>query len=335
VSAPGEFPEEPGGYDFLDLLRRLEGRDAAKPRIGESSSLSGDIVTLGQEPHIGYSDSNVSAIARREDGRFAIESRFLGLLGPQGALPLHTSYEATHWVNMRDTAFARFLDIFNNRFQQLFFRAWANSRPAVQADRPRDNQFFTYMGAAVGIGTEAMRGRDSLDDRSKLAIAGLLAPAVKSASRVENMLAWLFKAKVAVQQFVGVWLPLEEREKATLSKGSCNLGGDSIIGKSAFSLSDKFRIRLEVKDLAEFETFLPDGVHFEPMADAIRFYLGDIFIYDVEIGMPEANIRPMQLGQFGRLGWTSWTRKPGGAAGGAIRWDCRFHPQEARGTTRN
>ena len=328
MSAADGRDAEPGGFDFLDLLRGLERRSQAKPRIGESGTLSEDIVSLGQQPHIDHSDSNVSGIATLGDGRTRVESRFLGLLGPQGALPLHTSYEATHWANMRDPAFARFLDIFNNRFQQLFFRAWANARPAVQADRPAENQFLTYLGAMIGIGTPAMRHRDGLPDFSKIAVAGLLSPTVKSAARLEGFLGWLFKAKVAVQQFVGVWLPLEVGEQAVLASGSCNLGGDSIIGKSAFSLRDKFRVRLEVTDLAEFETFLPDGANFQPMADAVYFYLGNTFIYDVEIGIPEQQTRPVQLGSFGRLGWTSWMKRPDADAGNILRWDCRFHPSE-------
>ena len=317
------------GRDFFDLMRSLEQSHGDKPRVGESSALSEDIAFLGQPPHVDFSDGNVSSVSQGADGRIHVQSRFLGLLGPQGALPLHTSYEAAHWANMRDPAFARFLDLFNNRFQQLFFRAWANARPAVQADRPRQNQFLTYVGAMVGIGTPAMRDRGTLHDFSKLAVAGLLAPAVKSASRLENMLAFLFKAKVSVQQFVGVWLALDAREQSALKAGSCSLGGDSIIGKSAFSLRDKFRVRLEVPDLQQFETFLPDGQHFEPMADAINFYLGDTYIYDVEIGIPEAKTRPTQLGQFGRLGWTSWMRHKTAAPDGTVRWDCRFHPSEA------
>ena len=320
--------ETPAGHDFLDLMRRLERRKPSKPRIGESGTLSEDVVSLSQQPHVDYSDTNVTGVTDLADGRTQVESRFLGLLGPQGAMPLHTSYEATHWANMRDPAFARFLDIFNNRFQQLFFRAWANARPAVQADRPAENQFLTYLGAAIGIGTPAMRGRGRVHDFSKLAVAGLLAPAVKSAARLENMLSWLFKAKVTVEQFAGVWLALEKADQAKLAIGSCNLGGDSIIGKSAFSLADKIRVRLEVPDLAEFEKFLPDGAYFEPMADAIRFYLGGIFIYDVEIGLPETKTRPLQLGRFGRLGWTSWMRQPEAGGSAAVRWDCRFHPAE-------
>jgi type VI secretion system protein ImpH len=321
---------EAGGYDFLDLMRRLESAHPRQPRISESEKRAEDIVTLGQLPHVDFSDSNVASLSVREDGRRQVLTRFLGLLGPQGALPLHTTYEAVHWQNMRDPAFARFLDIFNNRFLQLFFRAWANARPAVQADRPRDDQFTTYIGAMIGIGTPAFRQRDSLHDFSKLAVAGLTAPAVKSASRVEKLLTWLFRAKVTVQQFAGVWLPMDVKEQSVLGKGNCSLGSDILIGKSAFSLRDKFRVRILAKDLAEFETFLPHGKHFQQMADAIQFYLGNVLLYDVEIGLEERRTRPLQLSHFGRLGWTSWMSRPNLEDEGQVRWDCRYHPTEIR-----
>ncbi len=242
-----------GELDLFALLRELESSNPHKPRIGESGTRLQDIVSLGQYAHVDHSDSNVVAISPRDRAPVQVLSRFLGMLGPQGPLPLHTAYEAVHWQNMRDEAFVRFLDIFNNRFQQLFFRAWANARPIVQADRPDDNQFRSYLGAPIGIGTHAMRNRDGLGDYTKLALAGLLSPSVKSASRLETMLAWLFKAKVNVQQFVGVWLPLEPTERAVLKPQSCALGVDSIIGKSAYSLNDKFRIRFLARDLQEFE----------------------------------------------------------------------------------
>lgn len=314
--------------DFLNLMRVLESANSKKPRIGESSTRSEDVVSLGQIPYVEFADANVALIEQNDAGRNLVLTRFFGFLGPQGALPLHTTYEATHWLNMRDPAFSRFLDIFNNRFQQLFFRTWANARPAVQADRPSEDQFVNYIGSMIGIGTKSMRQRDSLHDFTKLALAGLLSPAIKSAARVENMLAWLFKAKVDVQQFVGVWLPLDEQEQAALAKGNCSLGVDSLIGKSAYSVRDKFRVRLEVRDLNEFETFLPDGKHFQPLADAITFYLGNVFIYDVEIGMAQSETKATQLGKFGRLGWTSWMKSPHTNDDDPLRWDCRFHPSE-------
>ena len=314
--------------DFFTLLRALEHRNPDRPRIGESSASTDEYVKLGQEPHVEYSVSNVTSAEQREDGKLFIQSRFLGLLGPHGALPLHTSYEAAHWRNMRDPAFARFLDLFNNRFQQLFYRAWANAHMVPQAERPRDNQFISYLGSIIGIGTSPNQNRDSLHEYTKLSVAGLLGSSVKSAARIERYIAWLFKAKVNIQQFVGVWLPLDIEEQTALGKGNCTLGSDCLAGKSAFSLSDKFRIRLQVADLAEFEAFLPDGENFKPMADAVAFYIGNTLLYDVEIGMSAAKAKPVTLGQFGRLGWTSWMNPQSDAASQDVRWDCRFHPTD-------
>ena len=316
--------------DFLDLMREIERNRPDKPRIGSSGSRNEDIVSLGQEPHVDFSRFNVVSVTETKDGKPLVLSRFLGLLGPQGALPLHTTYETAHWNNMRDPAFARFLDVFNHRFLQLFYRAWANARPSVQADRPRDNQFVLYIGAMIGIGTPATQKRGAMQDFNKLALTGLLAPATKSASRLENMIAWMFKVRVAVEQFTGVWLPLEKDEQSVLSKGRCGLGVDSLIGRSAFSLQDKFRIKIAVQSLAEFEAFLPDGKFFRLLADAVDFYLGSILIYDVALGLPEGEARPAQLGGFGRLGWTSWMGRNPGKDEHARRWDCRFHPAELR-----
>ncbi len=327
MSSSSEAIARQSSPDFLDLMRDLERASTNLPRIGESAALSEDIVTLGQKPHVNFSHVNVEEITVKPDGRRHVTSRFMGMLGPQGALPLHTTYEAAHWENMRDPAFARFLDIFNNRYIQLFYRAWANSRPIVQADRPHDNQFATYLGATIGIATPAMRKRDALEDYTKFALAGLMSSSVRSAARIENILAWLFKVKVQVHQFIGVWLPLEAQEQVSLGRANCVLGGDTLIGQQAFSVNDKFRIRIEASDLDEFESFLPSGKHYQLLADAVRFYTGEALIYDVEIGIAQSKTRAAKLGSFGRLGWTTWMKKPGIDKGAATRWDCRFHPQ--------
>jgi len=314
------------GTDFLDLLRQLERAQPDQPRIGDGGSRQQDIVSLGQEPHVDFSDTNLGPVAETRDGKPLVQSRFLGMLGPQGALPLHTTYEARHWLNMRDPSFTRFADVFNNRFLQLFYRAWANSRPAVQADRPDDNQFKVYIGSAIGLATDSTQNRDSVTDLAKLGLAGIMAPSVKSAARLESVLGWMFRVDVQVDQFVGAWLRLDREEQATLSKGGCGLGTDSLIGKSAYTLRDKFTVRISARSLAEFESFLPKGKTFKLLADAVTFYTGTTYIYDVLIGLPEKETRPIQLGGFGRLGWTSWMTKP--STGSDMRWDCRFHPSE-------
>lgn len=323
--------DAPETLDLLALLRAIERAAPDKPRIGNSASLKDEVVLLGQPPYVAFPDSNVSFFGEDDRGRLTIESRFLGLLGPQGPMPLHTTYEAAHWVEMRDDAFARFLDVFNNRFQQLFFRAWSDARVAGQFDRPEEDRFTAYVGSAAGFGTPAFRDRDSLDDLDKLCVTGLAAPAVKSAARLEGMIGVLFGANVEIEQCTGMWLPVERADRTSLGGGNALLGQDALLGAAVFSLQDKFSIKLKTKTLQEFETYLPGGSHSLRLADTVFFYLGEILDYDIHIGLPESETRQAQLGSFGRLGWTSWLKAKDRTSFGIYRWDCHYNPAERRG----
>ena len=316
--------------NFLDLLRRIERSTAGKPRISDTGAHDEDVAVLGQAPYVDYPISNVDFFGVDATGRYHVHSRFLGMLGPQGALPLSTTYEATHWLNMRDESFARFLDVFNNRFQQLFFRAWSDSKPATQYDRPKQDRFAAYVGSSVGIATASFHNRDSVSDMAKLAVSGLLAPAVKSASRVRSLLCHLFKAHVEIEQFVGEWLPLERQDQSALGQSNARLGDEAMLGASVYSLQDKFRIRITARSLDEFQNFLPGGKHCDALADGIAFYLGELLSYEVELGLSEQLTQATKLGGFGRLGWTSWMKQRDRTFIGISRWDCRFHPAERR-----
>jgi type VI secretion system protein ImpH len=322
--------DAPETLDLFALLRSIERTAKGKPRIGCSAARKEELVRLGQPPFVAFPDSNVSFFGADGKGRLLVESRFLGLLGPQGALPLHTTYEAAHWAEMRDDAFARFLDVFNNRFQQLFFRSWSDARPEGQFDRPDEDRFAAYVGSAAGIGTPAFRNRGELDDLAKLSVAGLVAPAVKSAARLESLIAVLFSADVEIEQCVGMWLSLDRNDQTSLGGSNSALGSDALLGAAVFSLQDKFAIRLKTRTLADFESYLPGGRHSARLADAVLFYLGEILDYEIHIGLPEVETRQAQLGSFGRLGWTSWLKAKDRTAFGQYRWDCRYNPAERR-----
>ncbi len=174
-----ELEAEPWRFDYFTVLRHLERVHEDQPRIGDSATLRDEFVLLGQDPFMEFPASNLARVeqADDEDKPLKIFVKYMGMLGPQGALPLATTEEAYHYVLANDDAFPRFLDIFNHRFLQLFFRAWANSRPIAQHDRPTADRFFAYIGSAIGIGSEPYRNLDSVPDAAKLGFAGLLGSA--------------------------------------------------------------------------------------------------------------------------------------------------------------
>lgn len=324
--------ETPEQFDFFATMRTLEARNSDAPRIGDSETLRDEYITLGQDPYLVFPDSNLSKVEEITADRRRVLVRFLGMLGPQGALPLATTDEANIYLSRGDDAFPRFLDLFNNRFLQLFFRAWADSRPIAQADRPKEDRFRAYIGSTIGIGSPLAVEIDSVPDAIKLHFAGLMASNAKSASRIASLISGTFHIRCDVEEFIGSWLSLAPQdqsrlgvENASLVSTGPQLGGTLMLGKSTFSISDKFRIRLFATTLAEYETYLPGNIRAENLDDLITFHLGETLDWDVELALPASQARPMVLGRSGRLGWTSWMAPDWAEDGETIRCDARFH----------
>ncbi|MCJ2081718.1 type VI secretion system baseplate subunit TssG [Methylobacterium sp. J-090] len=318
----------PWAFDLLAALRRIERSFPDKPRIGDSAARRDDYVALGEDPYLAFPVATIGRADEDAQGRLRLFVKFLGLLGPQGPLPLSVTDEAHGWFLARDDAFARFLDILNHRFLQLFYRAWADARPIAQAEIPQSDRFTAYLGAFVGLGSPCLRDRDSVPDAAKLAYAGLLAPAARSASRLRNALTGLLGVAVEVEEFVGSRLEFEPGDRSRLGRANVRLGADLLLGSSVFSVDDKIRLRITAANLPGYERLLPGGEHCRPLADLIFFYLGDELDCDVELALPVAAVAPVSLGRFGRLGYTSWIGPAAPGAGDGFRRDARFHPAE-------
>ncbi|MBR1155219.1 type VI secretion system baseplate subunit TssG [Bradyrhizobium sp. JYMT SZCCT0428] len=319
--------EEPWRFDYFAVLRHLERKHKNRPRIGESTARRDEFVHFGQDPFMDFPASNLARVVQEEDKTLRIFVKYLGLLGPQGALPLAITEEAHHYVIARDDAFPRFLDIFNHRFIQLFFRAWADSRPIAQHDRPDLDRFVAYIGSAIGLGSTPYRDLDSVPDAAKLGYAGLLGAKAKSASRLSAAIQGLFKVDAEVEEFVGTRLAIEAAEWSIVGMRYNVLGEDALLGRTVFSVQDKIRIRIFTRSLAQYMRFLPSGDLCEPLADLVFFYNGEELDWDAELAIPSGAAEPIRLGQFGQLGWTTWM-SPNWTLKDAFRRDARFHPSD-------
>jgi type VI secretion system protein ImpH len=334
VSYLSEVEKEPWRFDFFSVLRRFERSFPERPRVGDSASRREEIVLLGQDPYLDFPASNLSRFERDALGRAHVFVKFLGLLGPQGALPLATTEESHAWMLARDDAFPRFLDLINHRFIQLFFRAWGDSRPVVQHDRPEQDRFVAYIGSMIGIGSTPYQAIDSVPDAGKLAFAGLIGPQAKSASRLKSFISGLFGVEAEIDEFVGSHLAFDEGERTLIGQKGSALGVDTLVGGSVFSVQDKFRLRIYVKDLKEYESFLPSGRRCEQLADAVFFFVGHQLDWDVELALPAGAVEPARLGKSGRLGWTTWMAPNWAATDRSWRCDARFHPASRRRSRR-
>jgi type VI secretion system protein ImpH len=305
----GALAKEPYRYDFFQALRRVEALFPNKPRFGAALRPTDEPVRLAQEASLSFAPATLASFQPPTGpSRYArMEVRFFGLLGPNGPLPLHlTEYARERLMHEGDRTFARFLDVFHHRYISMFYRAWAQAQPTVSLDRPREDRFSSYVGALVGIGAPVMRNRDAVPDHAKLFYSGLLARHIRNSDGLAALLSGFFRIPVRLEQFVGHWLTLPVRDRTRLAGTAGSLGGGAMLGSRVWDRQHKFRIWIGPLDLAQYESFLPGGSAIAKMVAWVRQYVNFELDWDVRLVLVRTAVPRARLGQYGRLGWTTW-----------------------------
>jgi type VI secretion system protein ImpH len=306
--------EKPYQHDFYQTLRRIECLFPDKPRLGQALRPADEPVRLAQEASMSFAPAPIASFQPASEGqRPRLVQRIFGLLGPNGALPLHlTEYTRERLLHHGDASLSRFLDLFHHRLLELFYRAWAQAQPTVSLDRPAEDRFSIHVGALVGIGTKSLRERDAAGDFVKLFHAGLLSRQIRNADGLQALLTGYFRVPVRVEQFVGHWMKLPESDRTRLGSGTAGaqLGVGTVLGGRVWDRQHRARIRLGPLTLAQYEAFLPGGTALPRLVALVRQYLCFELDWDARLALKRAEVPRTRLGRFGRLGWTTWLGCP-------------------------
>jgi type VI secretion system protein ImpH len=300
---------EPWAFDFFQALRRLEAEHADKPRLGRSRRPSEDTIRLGQEPSLAFAPSTIAAFTRPAGRPPRLTIFALGLLGPNGPLPLHlTEYARGRSRSYGDAALARFLDVFHHRMFSLFLRAWASSRPTVHFDRPEGDRFGVWIGAMFGQGSPAFANRDEIPDLAKRHYAARLSLQTRNAEGLEAIVEDFFGVTARVVPYRGTWLdiPPEARWHLGSFREGGELGVSTTTGARLWDRAQSFRLALGPLSLADYERFLPGGSALRRLSALVRNYLGDELDWDVNLILDRNSVPPFPLGGTTRLGTTTW-----------------------------
>ncbi len=306
------FLDDPVGLSFYQVARRIECAFGDNPRWGYATRATGDPIQFCQEPSLGFAPSTLQRFERARTGvKARLFVNFMGLLGPQGPMPLHiTDYVHDRELNHDDHTLARFLDIFNHRMISLFYRAWACNRPTVSHDRPEADRFAAYIGSLIGIGREATARRDAVPDAAKLHYAGHLACQTRHAEGLRAILSSYFGIPTAIREFVGQWIVLDDAYRCRLgaSPDNATIGVNAVVGSRVWDCQQKFRIVMGPMPLADYERMMPGSGNFASLKAWVRNYVGDALDWDLQLVLMAEEVPAIRLGESGRLGWTTWLK---------------------------
>lgn len=308
-----------GSFDFFELLRQLE---AGKSRFGQKGGPEREPARLGQQIRLGFATKDVAEYRAPFDGRPAqVTVANIGLLGPEGPMPLHL----TRWVLDRlsqrwfagadarqtsDTTFVDFVDMLQHRLIALFYRAWADHTPAVQVEREVGGRVRAMLESLAGIGLPGTRNPDDAAlDLVKLQQAAALASQVDGPERLTLYIAQAFNVPVALKEFVAAWLPIPEGLQSRLGQAFAVLGRGATVGRRTFSRQSRVELVIGPVGIRDYLSFLPDGERLPALKRAIRDLIGEQIDVDLRVVLAKAEVPRPKLGQV-RLGRTTWLARP-------------------------
>lgn len=302
--------ETPYKFGFFQAIRRLAVLYRDRPVVGKSARPSDDPIRLSQDPFLDFAPSPLSEFRPGKDGRPPrLFSHFLGLLGPNGPMPLHiTEFIRDRLRNSDDPTSARFLDMFHHRLLSVFYRAWADAQPTVHLDRPESDRFAQYVNSIFGIGSPAFQDRDTISDVAKRFHAGTLASQTRHADGLCALLADFFKVNVEIKDFESHWMELPDscRTQLARSPSSGQLSRGAVLGRRVWECQYKFRIVIGPLKLKEYQRLLPGGDSMKKLVDLVRNYVGDELEWDLQLVLEKKERPGLQLGRSGQLRRTAW-----------------------------
>jgi type VI secretion system protein ImpH len=313
LAQPAPLSEE---YDFFELLRRLEQR---RGLFGHSGTADREPARLGQHVRLSFSARDVVKFqdaSEKAPARVTVAN--LGLLGPEGPMPLHL----TRWVLDRlsqrwftgadaeqtsDTTFVDFVNILQHRMIALFYRAWADAHPAVQVERSVGGRVRAMLEAMAGIGLPGTQ--DPELDTVRLRQAGSLANQVDGAERLTLFLATAFKVPVEIKEFVAAWITIPAALQSRIGKAYAALGGGATIGPRIFSRQSRIELRVGPLSLDDFKSFLPGERRLALFKKAVRDMIGEALDVDLRIVLAREAVPAPKMGTI-QLGRTCWLSRP-------------------------
>lgn len=314
-----ELQRDTTAFDFFALMRRVDALRRHQPRTGEALRPRQEALRLGQAAELDFAPAALQALQTGGDLPPRLLVRFFGLLGPQGPMPLHfTEFVRDRLHHHGDATLARFLDLFHHRLLSLFYRAWAQSQPVVQGDRPDSDRYRAWLLACAGA--PALGG--VLPPAALAFHAGTLAGRSRHPEALAKVLRQYFGVAARVEPHVGHWLNIDKADRSRLgharnrSEGSeraaPQLGLSANAGSRVWDRQYRFRLHLGPLDMTQYLAFLPGGSAWPALQDWVRLLAGRELQWDLQLTLAGSARPPARLGRNVRLGVLGWLgSKPG------------------------
>ncbi len=338
----------PWKFGFTALMRRFGAAYPQLPGIGLARRPQHELFRLGQTAALTFAPREIAEVVLPGEGAQAapgstpvrsgnnpavpmVRLYGLGLLGPNGPLPLHyTELVRERTENFNDSTLADFLDVFHHRYLTHMYRAWAQAQAAAGLDRASDETFSRYIAQLTGH--DPLEIRDSvLPAHARMAASTHLSREARNPDGLAQTLGRFFAVPVQLQEFVMHWIRIDQDDQTRLGtpRTSSMLGIGSLLGEVVPDRQNKFRLVLGPLRLDQYRHFTPQGRDLPLLVEWVRAFIGYEFVWEVELRVRNDSAPPARLDESQQLGWSTWL---GGSEAAASRLGSQARAAPSAGT---
>ncbi|MDR5741427.1 MULTISPECIES: type VI secretion system baseplate subunit TssG [unclassified Caballeronia] len=316
---------EPWLFGFLSLMRRVGANKRIDP-IGTAERPGAEPFRLGQRPSLTFSPREIADVDER-NGRLHVHLYGLGVLGPNGPLPIHMTEIAREREESRhDATLSRFLDLFHHRYLGVLYRAWASGQAAAGLDRADDESFSSHAASLTGQHPDEIAQR-ALPAHAQLAGSPGVTREARDPDGLCMTLEHYFGVPVSIDEYVFHWVSVPREEQTHLGEpGAASILGDgAMLGEQAPDRQHRFRLIIGPVDLEQYLRFTPRGAALPELVDWVRAFVGREFQWELELRIRADCASPAVIGGQQQLGWSGWL---GQSPDGKPITGMRFDPEE-------
>jgi type VI secretion system protein ImpH len=293
-----ELINDPKKFDFVQALRLLELINAVGKRSSAIQiSYSGEQDNIIQARFVSdyrlrFPVAALTSSKRVNENIIQFTVSGFGYVGAIGVLPYSYSYLVSMTQSSKSYGLKHFIDIFQNRSVEFFYRASSKYQITVSYDRGLlgdIDKFKKTIESIVGFSFKNVQNRLRIPDEHILYYSGFFSSFQKTIYALEIMISDELGVNAHVIPYSGRWVGLDIYNRTFLSNinedssaYNC-LGQTAVVGERVWSTQNHFRVVIGPIESDRIYSILPSGNDQKMIKDIIETYCGVEYEYEIQV----------------------------------------------------
>ncbi len=297
-------------FSFFQVMRLLRLFIPESEIPEAKKSVEEESIRVRPELSLSFPPADVAKIEEvdQEKPLYLITATLLGLYGSSSPLPTFYTEDLIDEAAEDMSVTRDFIDIFNHRLYLLLFRCWVKYRLFLQVIEENDPGVLGKLFCLIGLGEEALR-KDLPESYPLIRYTGLFTQFPKSASGLRALLQDAFGGiPLEVIPCLKRIVKIPPDQRLLMGISGRVLGESCFLGEEIDDRMGKFRLRIGPLKSNPFHRLLPGSIEHQRLNFLTKFYLLDVFEYDIELVLAEREAKTVSLGgsEWSRLGLDTW-----------------------------